>query len=51
MLPHEAQDALAKVIFFIFAISLMCFAKARAERIPSNLESNINQISIISTNY
>jgi hypothetical protein len=51
MLPHEAQDAMAKVLFFIFAISLMCFAKARAELIPSQLMSNNNQISIVSNNY
>ena len=31
MFPHEVQEILAKLLFIVFSITMLCFAKVRAE--------------------
>ena len=33
MFPNEAQEAMAKVLFFIFATLILCFGKVRASEL------------------
>jgi hypothetical protein len=36
MFPHEMQAVMAKIIFFIFAILVLCFSKVRASQVSTN---------------
>lgn len=35
MMPEEIQAILAKILFFIFAMAILCFGKARAQAIAT----------------
>lgn len=45
MFPHEVQEILAKILFVIFSVSLLCIGKIRAEHInyPALNADNISQ--------
>jgi hypothetical protein len=44
MFPHEVQELLAKILFLIFSISLLCVGKIKAE--PIDFQTlNANNIS------
>lgn len=33
MFPHEAQELMAKILFFVFATCVLCLSKVRAEEV------------------
>ena len=47
MMPNEMQEFLAKILFFIFAITMLTFAKVQAnENLPSH-KSQAKQVRFL----
>lgn len=49
MFPHEMQAVMAKILFFIFSILILCFSKVnaantapRVSQSPLQIESSLN---------
>lgn len=41
MFPEEIQDAMAKILLFVFATVMLCFARARADVLPTPVTSSV----------
>lgn len=42
MFPHEVQEILAKLLFIVFSITMLCFAKVRAEETSYQKDNALN---------
>lgn len=50
MFPHEVQEILAKLLFIVFSITLLCFGKVRAEELKIH-HLNASNISHSNTTH
>jgi hypothetical protein len=48
MFPHEAQELMAKILFFVFAACILCLSKVNAEDYISFERLNLHEQTISS---